>query len=160
MKIKKCVFDRKAQIAGRKIIFYIVFAIVAALTFLLIVYLVSSDKSSIAIIYPGLEDYILMQRFLLSPECFAYQDEDSGRTYSWTIDLEKFNQNNLNRCYAAENTKSKAFRLTLSYGTFKSTLITKNWEGFIKKAESKKVYVYDKGQVRQGELFIEVQDVK
>lgn len=153
-------FGRKAQIAGRKIIFYIVFAIVAALTFMLIVYMVSSDKSKIAVIQPGLEDYLLIQRFLLSPECFAYRNADSGRAYAWTIDPEKFNQNNLNRCYAAENTQVKAFRLTLSYGAFKSTLITKNWEGFIKKAETKKVYVYDKGQIRQGELFIEVQDVK
>ncbi len=155
----KLFFGRKGDISGRKMIFYIVFAVVATITFLLIVYMVSTDKSKIAVIQPGLEDYLLMQRFLLSPNCFVYQD-DSGRAHPWTIDIEKFNQNSLNQCYDAENTKAKAFRLTISYGTFKSTLITKNWEGFIKKAETKHVYVNDKGQIKQGELFIEVQDVK
>ena len=155
----KIFFSSKAVMSGSKIVFYIIFAIVAALTFLLIVYMVSTDKSKIAVIRPGLEDYLLIQRFLLSSNCFVYQD-DSGRVHPWTIDLEKFNENNLNKCYFAENTNVKAFRLTLSYGTFKSTLSTKNWEGFIKMAETKKVYVYDNGQIKQGELFIEVQDVK
>lgn len=157
MEVTKYFINKKAQIAGRKMIFYIVFAFIAAITFLLIVYMVSSDKSDISVIYPGLEDYLLTQRFLLSQECFAYQD-DSGRTYPWTIDIRKFTQNNLDECYTADKTNVKAFRLTLSYGASKTTLSTKNWEGFLKKAETKKVEVYDQGRkTGTGELFIEIQ---
>lgn len=153
-------FGRKGDISGRKVIFYIVFSFIAAIVFLLVVYMVTSDKSKITEILPGLEEYLLIQRFLTSPNCFAYQDADSGKVYAWTIDLQKFNENNLNKCYSASDTKVKAFRLSLSYGTLKTAISTKNWEGFLKKGETRQVYIYDRGQIKTGELFIEIQDVK
>lgn len=153
--------NRKADISGRKMIFYIVFSFVAAITFMLIVYLTDSGRSKIADIPSGLEDYLLIQRFLSSSNCFAYQDADSGRTEHRSIDLQKFNEINLNKCYDATDTKIKAFRLTLSYGNSKNTINTKNWEGFVKRAETRVIDVYD-GQIRQmqAELFIEVQYAK
>ncbi len=120
----------------------------------------SSNKSEIAEILPGLEDYLLSQRFLNSPLCFALKDEDSSRIYPLVIDSEKFNTNNLNKCYDAKDTKVKAYRLTLNYENEKTTINTKNWQGFLKKAETKKVFVYDKGNIKIAELFIEMQDVK
>lgn len=153
-------FGRKGDISGRKVIFYIVFSFIASIVFLLVVHMAASDKSKITEVLPGLEEYLIMQRFLTSPNCFVYQDADTGKVYAWTIDLQKFNEDRLNKCYSASDTKVKAFRLSLSHGTLKTTISTKNWEGFLKKAETRQVYVYDMGQIKTGELFIEMQDVK
>ena len=108
---------KKSQIASRKIVFYIIAAIVISIAFLLLVLIIPSKKSEIAIIPDGLENYLLTQRFFNSPSCFAFafQDEKTSRAYPWIIDLAKFNQNNLNDCYDANNKDVKAYRLTLSY---------------------------------------------
>ena len=112
------------------------------------------------LIPPDLENHLLTQRFLNSPLCFTYQDEDTNRFYPGVIDLTKFNQDNLNKCYNAEDTKVKAYRLTLDYNNEKITINTKNWEGFLKKAQTEHVFVYDEGETQRAELLIEMQNVK
>lgn len=159
MNLNKLFFNKKSSISGRKVLFYAIFSVIAAISAMLILYFVSSNKSAIAEIPFGLEDYLITQRFLNSPLCFTFQDE-SGRTYPWIINLEKFNQANLDKCYQASDTKVKAYRLTLSYGNGKSTIATKNWEGFLKRAETKQIFVYNKGNIQKAELFMEMQDAK
>lgn len=152
--------NRKGDISGRKIIFYAVFGFAAAVIFLLILWLTSSKESELSTIPPGIETYLTSQRFLNSPLCFALQDSQTKRVQNWIIDLEKFNQGVLDKCYKAENTKVNAYRLTVTYGNEKKTLATKNWEGFFKRAETKKVMIYNGASIQNGELFIEIQDAK
>ena len=152
--------NKKSQIVGRKMIFYVIFGFVAVITFFVILSFASSNRSEISIIPFGLENYLSSQRFLNSQLCFVFQDKDTVRTEPWQIDIEKFTQENLNKCYNAEDTNVKAYRLTLNYNNEKITITTKNWEGFLKKAETKKVTVYDKGKEQRAELFIEMQDAK
>ena len=159
MNTNKLFSGKKSSISGRKVLFYAIFSVVAAVTAMLILYFVSSGKSAIAEIPFGLEDYLTTQRFMNSPMCFAFQDE-SSRTYPWIIDTEKFNQENLDKCYVASDTKVKAYRLTLTYGKDKAAIATKNWQGFLKSAETKQVFVYNKGNIQKAELFIEMQDAK
>ena len=106
---------KKSQIASRKIVFYIIAAVVISIAFLLLVFIIPSQKSNIAIIPSGLENYLLTQRFFNSPSCFAFQDEKTDRAYPWIIDLAKFDQNNLDKCYGANSRDLKAYRLTLGY---------------------------------------------
>lgn len=152
--------NKKADISARKIIFYAIFGFAAAIVFLLILWLTSSKESELSAIPSGVETYLTSQRFLNSPLCFALQDSQTERTQNWVVDLEKFNQEVLDKCYKAENTKVNAYKLTLAYGTEKKILTTKNWEGFFKRAETKKIMVYDGKQMQNGELLIEVQDAK
>lgn len=158
--IAKILSNKKSDISARKIIFYAVFGFVAIVVFFLIVWLTGSKSLEISKIPPGIENYLTSQRFLNSPSCFAFQDENTKRTYLWSIDLRKFNQETLNKCYNAEDTKVNAYRLTMTYENQKITLNTKNWEGFLKKAETKHVSIYDEGKTKRGELFIETQDAK
>jgi len=154
------ILNKKSQIHGRKMFYYIIFGFVAIVVFFFIIWLTSSEKSEISIIPPGLENYLLTQRFLNSALCFAFQDEDTDRIYPWLIDLNKFNQDTLNKCYGAEETNVKAYKLTLTYGENKVTLNTKNWEGFLKSGETKDIFVIYEGGIQREELFIEMQDVK
>lgn len=153
-------FNKKADISARKLIFYIIVSFILTAIFLLITWLAYSDKSKISEIPIELENYITVQRFLNSPYCFIYSDKDTNRVYHWIIDIKKFNQNNLNKCYNAGDTKVKAYRLTISYGDEKITINTKNWEGFLKKAETKHVFANDEGTIQSADLFIETQNAK
>ena len=154
-KIKPEKIYKKSQIGGRKQLFYLIVGVLAVLLFLFITVFVSFDRSSIASIPPGLENYLMTQRFLSSP-CFAFQDKDTKRVYPLLIDLEKFSEANLNNCYSASETNVKAYRLTLGTSAAK----TRNWEGYVKRADTKQVYVYDNGNVKSMGLFVETQDAK
>ncbi len=160
MKISKLFLGRKSDISARKIIFYGVAALVLVVAFFLIVWLVSSGKSNISKIPEGLENYLITQRFLNSPSCFIFQDKDTGRAYPGIIDLKKFNQEYLNKCYDTKDTNVKAYRLSLSYEDNKITISTKNWEGFLKKGETKQVFVREDDKITKAELFIETQNAK
>lgn len=152
--------NKKSEVSARKIIFYGVACFVIVAAFFLIVWISYSGKSKINEIPSGLENYILAQRFLRSPVCFTLKDKDTNRAYPMAIDLEKFNQANLDNCYNAEGTQVKAYRLTLDYSGTKININTRNWEGFLKKAETKKILLYDHGKIQMAELFVEAQDAK
>jgi hypothetical protein len=147
------------DISGRKIMFYLVAVLVITASFFLIVWFVSTGKTQISEITPGLENYLIIQRFLSSPSCFVFEEEQI-KAHPLVLDPKKFNQNNLDKCYNAENTKVKAYNLRLKYGTEEKSLATRNWEGFLKKSETKRIYVYDEGRIIRGELIIEMQDAK
>ncbi len=158
--LPKIFSNKKSDIAGRKLIFYIVFGFALTGGFLLLMWLLPKNASEVNEIPIGLENYLSAQRFLNSPLCFAFQDKDTSIVYPGMIDLTKFNQDNLNKCYNAENTKVKAYRFTLNYNNRKSTISTKNWEGLLKEAKTEQVLVNDIGNIQGAELFIEVQDAK
>jgi len=159
MQIRKLSVNKKAATEGRKIVFYIVFGFVATIVFLFIVWLTASDKSGLAEIPIGMENYLISQRFLNSPQCFALKDEDLGRVFA-IIDFNKFNQEILDKCYNAKNTNVKAYRLTLNYRNEKKILSTRNWEGFLRQAEVLPILVASNGEIERGELFVEMQDAK
>ena len=152
--------NKKADMSGRKIIFYIIFSFVGAITFMLIVYLSSSQESKIAEIPYGLEENMLFHRFLNSPSCFAMYDENIQRAYPQIIDLSKFTKEQIDKCYdPADNLM--AFKLTLEYDGKQKQVETRNWQGFLKKSEIRRVFVYDNSlnqdNIRQGMLKTEIQ---
>ena len=158
--MSKLLLGKKADISGRKMIFYIVVAILLSIAFLFIVIIVPSNNSQISEIPLGVENNILVERFLSSPYCFVFQDKDTKRYSPLLIDKQRFTQENLEKCYSADSTNMKGFRLTLTFENQKLTINTKNWQGFIKKAETKQVSIYDRGKIQTGELYIEIQDAK
>lgn len=160
MQISKIFFNKKADMSARKIIFYIVVTPLLVITFFLIVWLSSSNEVNISEIPIGLENYLIVQRFFNSPSCFIFIDKDTNRAYPLVIDPTRFNQDNFNKCYNAEDTKVKAYRLTLNYANTKRTINSKNWEGFIKKAETKQILVYNEGNLQKAEFLVELQDAK
>ena len=160
MKVAEVFYNRKADISARKVIFYIVSSILLVAVFFIIIWINLSNKSLISEMPIGLENYLIVQRFLNSPSCSVSIDKDTNRAYPWIIDPKKFNQENLNVCYGAQDTKVKAYRLTLTYGSGKNIISTKNWEGFLKKAETNHIFVNDEGKIQRAELFIETQDAK
>lgn len=114
-----------------------------------------------ATIPEGLEARILMQRFHNSAECFARFDPETQRTYSQVIDVDKFTQYQLERCYNTDSAGKPAFRITLqkTFGvTYIPPIISKNWIGSDgEKTRNIPVIIYESGQLSGGNLLVEIQ---
>ncbi len=112
---KKIFFSKTGSgyILGKKPMYFIILLICLTISFIMFSYAISKEVSSTTYIPDNLEATILINRFLNSPECLAYQDKETGRTYLGVIDLEKFNGETLKKCYSTEDNNLKAFQLTL-----------------------------------------------
>lgn len=155
--------SKKADISGEKIIFYIANVFVLAFLFLFIAGLIFTTKASKVGIPEGLENFIFIQRFTSSPHCFTYQDPETNRYYTGTIDWNKFTEYNLNYCYDSENKNVKEFQLKLmNLRTNKNTtkIKTKNWVGRVDEEREKNVRIYKEGNFYDGKLIVEIQNAK
>ncbi len=120
---------------------------------------------------PSAEQNILTYRILNTPSCFSYVDKDIEQVDAGLIDLSKFTQEQLDKCYvvAPSMTKKDCFKLSLYDFRFEekrliSELQTKNFalchaEKTLMKYP-RLVRIYDNGDVRRGILFFESQKVK
>jgi len=147
--------NKKATIAGRKVLFYIIFAIVATITVMVLLEIIITDISEINKMPPGLEEYVIINRFLHSPECFAYKED--GRTYI-LIDWEKFAKGHLEYCYNTDSKDVRGFKLGLKIKDNEREISTKNWEGFLRKEIRKNVFVLKDGKHYDGNLTIAIQN--
>ncbi|MFC1728417.1 hypothetical protein ACFLZ7_03065 [Nanoarchaeota archaeon] len=103
------------------------------------------------------EAYILVykQRFLDSPDCFAYEDIDTGNIYPGIIDKSKFTESNLNNCYKENIESHYEFSLTLQEGETETTISTQNYKQLKKKIPTF-VLINDNGELKKGTLFVSV----
>jgi hypothetical protein len=93
------------------------------------------------------------QRFIGNPNCFAYQDPETGNIYPGVIDIFKFNDERLNTCYAKNENSRYEFLLTLNYGKEKKEIRTENYM-LLSKQKSVYVLVYDGTGFISGQLLI------
>lgn len=144
-----------------KIMFWLIFGVGLGLIAIFFVIIVSKAGSEQAKISGNIESLYLMQRFLKSPSCFAYDKE--GIFMSGVIDSEKFTEERLNNCYKINEKLFPAFRITLSSESAKisNTIKTKNWNDNrnFELRKVKDVLVYLGNSLYNGELLIEVQNV-
>ena len=145
------------------IIFWIIFGIVLGFVAIFFVIIVSKAGSEQAQINGNIESLFLMQRFFKSPNCFAYLKENV--LLSGAIDADKFFDERLNDCYKVDEKEIPAFRLTLSSDSaaiFK-VIKTSNWNDnrpFEEKQAPKNVLVYSQGKPYNGDMTIEIQNIR
>jgi len=151
--------NKKAIYAADTAPFMIIFVLFVSVIFIVSLFLFNSHSISKVEIPEGLDSYLLSQRFLRSPECFIYEDI-SGRVNALTLDLSKFNQQTLNKCYQG-NEKTPSFRLKLTYQDQELILQTNNWnsEQSFERAPIKNIFVQSNNKKINGKLSIEVQNV-
>ncbi len=151
--------NKKATAAGRKVLFYMIFGIISMITVMVLINIIADGLSEISRIPPGLEEYVIINRFLHSPECFAYNDINTERAYP-LIEWESFADGNLRYCYNADSQEARGFKLTLKIDDkekSEKTVSTANWEGFLRKEIKKGVLVLKDGKQYNGELIIGIQ---
>jgi len=157
---KKIFFSKKGSgfLLGKKPIYFIIVAFFLFIVFILFSYLILGNISSTITFPENIETTVLINRFLNSPECFAYQDEETGRIYTGIIDLDKFSNENLNECYSADEYSPRAFMMDLNNDDYQKSVLTSNWKTKKINRISQYVIIYDKGNFYGETLLIAVQE--
>ena len=93
----------------RKQIYWGIAAFMVVITALILMFvLLPQYKASLVEVPPELRAELISLRFVNAPECFTYQDSTSGRIFAGTIDLQKFIQERMDKCYRTESEKGFA----------------------------------------------------
>ncbi len=89
------------------------FMVVVA-TLLLVFVLLPQYQGSLVEVPDELRAELISLRFVNTPECFTYQDPATGRIFAGVIDLQKFTQERMDKCYRTEPEKGfKDFNFAL-----------------------------------------------
>ena len=106
--LKKGQFD-----VARKTIYWMLAGAVIAVVLLAFVLILAGYKNNLTYISPNLKASMISLRFTNIPECFAYQDEETGRVYPGIIDLSKFTEEQMENCYKTDSASQINFKLRL-----------------------------------------------
>jgi len=154
--------NNKKSVVGVSQLFWTVFIIFILVMVILIRVIGLGTVSESAIIPKDVEEYTLISRFYNSENCFAYQDEITGRVYPKTIDLSKFTEENMNKCFQSQGI-SYAFSLSLKSESLKDVnpINTDNWyKGPSQKEFVENVLVKDQDMIHKYvKLTIKVKNV-
>lgn len=116
--------------------FWTLFVVPGMIIFLaLSVYVISLLLTSKVTIIEGVKDSAYESRILGSPNCFAYQDELSGRVYNGYIELKKFNEIRFRECFNTQEADQRGIILLLDYDNNQIELTTENVKSKISATE-------------------------
>ena len=87
---------------ARKSIYWMIALVVSVIAVLALVMIIAMYQGKLVQTSPELEAELITLRFVNNPDCFAYQDPITGRVYLGTIDVDKYNQDTLDKCYRTE----------------------------------------------------------
>lgn len=141
-----------------------VFMVLVAALFLMFV-LLPQYKGSLVEVPEELRAELISLRFVNTPECFMYQDPVTGRIFAGVIDLQKFTQERMDKCYRTEPEKGfKDFNFGLELegytpivGGQKKLLISNNFFNKVDFTLYKQVLVRNGNQFEPTRLVIQVQ---
>jgi hypothetical protein len=152
-------------------VFWVFFGIVAGFITFTIISICGANTKEASRIPAGIEDeLILISRFYNSEECFAYKGEIEGITtvHTGVIDINKFNQGRMNKCFPRSGTKY-AFSLSLRVPDLDEPgelfelgpIKTLNWVGkYSPKGTIEEVFVFKDGFKYNGKLTISIKNVE
>ncbi|MBI2665531.1 hypothetical protein HYX12_02850 [Candidatus Woesearchaeota archaeon] len=107
------IINRKAQ--GGKIVYFLVVGLIFTALLFALGFSLTAYADKVASVPPEMKAEFIALRFFNLPECFAYSTE-KGRIYPGVIDLNKFTEEQLFRCYHTQTIggfKTFNFRLRL-----------------------------------------------
>src|SRR3989344_1420644 len=88
---------------ARKQIYWMIAGVLITITVIALVFLFSGYQRQLVEVPEELRAELIGLRFVNTPECFTYQDPITGRAFPGVIDVNKFTQERLHRCYRTEN---------------------------------------------------------
>jgi len=118
-------------------------------------YVLSHFKYSTLHTSKTLDEDLLMQRFMRSPDCFVYFDYEINRAYPNVIDWEKFSDEQLNKCLLHKNIKFQLTLENLERNKLK-TIKSAGWNNRVERSLSKDVLIKD-DRIWRGNLKIDIQ---
>lgn len=146
--------NKQGQFELRKMIYWMIAGVVITMVIFAFAMIISSYKNKLTIVPPKLRVELISLRFVNAPDCFAYQDEITGRVYPGVIDLSKFNEGRMDRCYQSKSTKNFNFQLVLD----NRTLNTDEWKHKTDFTLFKNILVKEGEELKSTRLKIYVQE--
>jgi len=133
---------------------FFLFAVMVIAAMIIWIYITLTSLRD-APIFVSDDEYISIytERFLSSPDCFAYTDVGTGNVYSGIIDLNKFNKKQLNSCYVPNEKSKYEFFLTLQYEGQEINIATENYKTISKQIPNY-VLVVNGNQISKGRLLV------
>jgi len=142
----------------RKSVFWTIAGVVLVISVLIYAYFLGDLDSRLTYVSPQVYAEAISQRFVNIPECFAYQDSETGRVYPGVVDISKFNNEHLQTCYqtdSQEGYKDYNFRILLKNKNLQIT--TNNYFNADEFTLTKTVLVRENNQLVKDDLVIYVQ---
>lgn len=113
---------------ARKTIYWTLIIFVITMVILAFWFTVGNFRSKATYLPLITKAELLSQRFINSPDCFAYVDIKTGQVLGSTIDIIKFTEERINACYQEDVFKGMNFQLTLETAGGQKTIVkTGDW---------------------------------
>ncbi|MBU0470181.1 MAG: hypothetical protein KKA62_05655 [Nanoarchaeota archaeon] len=155
--------DKRGQIfdTARKTIYWMIAAVVITAVLFAFAVSIANYKNKVTLVPEELQAELIALRFANVGECFALQDQATGKVSAGIIDFDKFTEERLNECYPLPSDISHTeynFRLLLTdAGKEITTLDYANRDKF---SFDKEVLVSNDGKLSKDRLIVYVQDLR
>lgn len=142
-----------------KTIYWMIAAFVIGLIIVAFAFILAGHNSKLNNVPIELRGKLIALRFVNSPDCFAYQDKETGRVLTGVLDKSKFTVGQLNECYSTDPADGfKEFNFRLKLASSEESINTNNYFNVDKFTIRQKVLVKDGEVLTSDELLIFVQD--
>lgn len=141
----------------KKSVFWMFMGLIIAMIILTFAYFLVNYQGDITEIPPELQAEFIMLRFTENADCFAYQDEFTGRVYPGVIDLDKFTKERLDSCYSTGEDGRYDINFQLTLSVFNETIAADNFYNVVDSTVKKTVLVRTEENDTIATLTIEIQ---
>ena len=150
---------------ARKQIYWMIAGVLITTTIIAFALIMSGYQRRLVEVPQELRAELISLRFVNTPECFTYQDPITGRIFPGIIDVNKFTQERLDKCYHTETEKGfKDYNFALELEGYapivdgeKKMLRTNNFFNKVDFTLYKKVYVRAGNSLEPTRMVIQVQ---
>ena len=141
-----------------KTIYWMLAGIVISSVVLFFAFFVAGYKNDIVAVPFELQAEMTALRFANIPECFAYQDLETERVYPGSIDLSKFNEEKLKKCYWPDpETGRREINFQLTLLKKELSIQTNKYSNVPEFTIFKDVSIWEDGEFKEDTLIIVVQ---
>lgn len=148
--------NKKGQFdVARKTMYWMIAGFMITIIILTFAIIMSGYRAKITTVSPELKSEIISSRFIRTPECFAYVDDD-GFIHEGVIDLRKFTNEQMMKCYYTnQETGFKDYNFALRISDLE--VRTNNFYTNIDHTIKKPILVYDGENIKPEIIAIAVQ---
>ena len=152
------IFNKKAQSElSEKVIFWVIMMVLVTFLIIFFTFIIQGYKTNLYSMPDELKAQAIVLRFTDNPSCFAYQDEFTEEVYTGVIDLEKFTDEIVGKCYDPGDTDSISY---LNFGfelpNQKLSAKTKQYYDFAHFTFHKVVFIKNETDIVPGQLKVYV----
>ena len=153
------IFSKKAQFSpARKQMYFMIIGFVMTVILFGAFFMMNKYKNDLTKYPDELESSLIYSMFVNNPHCFAYQDSTTNRTYPYSVDLSKFNEQRIHDCYPLNREKGfERYNFKVIIEGRDIELKTNNFFNRVFFTKYYDVLIYDNGEKTKDRLILLVQ---